>query len=58
LLDSPAGFFGGDYAALIRGLHSLFQDAAGRGAYLNCRLIADKRIGGLSHAFTVAWIGG
>jgi hypothetical protein len=51
LLDSLAGFFGGNQTAFIGGLHSLFQDPAGSWAYLNCRLVANKRINavGLSH---------
>ena len=47
-------------AAFIGGLHSLLQDTAGCRAYLNCRLVANKRINGglgLSHTFTVALIG-
>jgi len=60
LLDSLAGFFGGNQAALIRGLHSPLQDAAGCWAYLNCRLIANKWIDtlGLGHALTVTLISG
>jgi hypothetical protein len=58
LLDSLSGFFGGNQAALIGGLHSLLQDAAGCRAYLHGRLFANKRIDalGLSHNFTVAQI--
>jgi hypothetical protein len=60
LLDSLAGFAGGNQAAFIGGLHSLRQDAFGCRAYLNRGLTANKRIGtfGLSHAFTVTRIGG
>jgi len=56
LLDSLAGVFGRNQTALVSGLHSLLQDAAGGRAYLNSRLVANKRIDalGLSHTFTVA----
>jgi hypothetical protein len=51
LLDSLAGFCGGNQTAFIGGLHSLFQNPAGGWAYLNCRLAANKRINalGLDH---------
>ena len=58
--DSLAGFFGGYHAAFAGGSRSLFQDAPGRGADLNGRPVADKRIDalGVGHIFTVARIGG
>jgi hypothetical protein len=60
LLDSVAGFFGGDQAALSSGLHSLFQDPAGCWAYFNRGPVANKRIDAvdLGHTFTLAQIGG
>ena len=60
MLDSLAGFFGGNQAAFIGGLHSLLQDAAGCWADLNCRLVRNKWIDalGLGHTFTVAQISG
>ena len=60
MLDLPAGFFGGNHAALIGGFHPLSQDAADCRADLNFRLVANKRIDTLDprHIFTVARIGG
>jgi hypothetical protein len=60
LVDSLAGFVGGNQSAFIGGLHALFQDAARCWAYLNCWVVADKRIDvlGLCHTFTVARISG
>jgi urocanate hydratase len=60
LLDSLAGFFGGYDAAFVGGSRSLFQEAAGRGADLNGRLVANKRIDalGVGHISTIARIGG
>jgi hypothetical protein len=60
LVDSLAGFAGGNQAAFIGGLHALFQEAAGRWVDLNSRLVGNKRIDalGLCHTFTVARISG
>jgi hypothetical protein len=59
LLDSLAGFFGGNQAAFIGGFHSLLQDATSCLAYLDW-LIANKRIDilDLTHTFTVSRISG
>ena len=59
MLDSLAGFFGGDQTAFIGGLHSLLEETAGSRAYLNCGIVANKWIDALdlSHTLTVARIG-
>ena len=58
MLDSLAGFFGGNQAAFIGGFHSLLQEATGCLAYTDW-LIANKRIAmlDLSHTLTIARIG-
>lgn len=60
MLDSLASFFGGNQVAFIGARHALLQHTAGCRAYLNYRLVANKRVEalGLSHPFTVARIGG
>jgi hypothetical protein len=56
LVDSLAGFAGGNQSAFIGALHTLFQEAAGRWADLNSRIAGNKRIDdfGLGHTLTVA----
>lgn len=56
LHDSSASLIGGNQAAFLGRLHALLENAAGCRAYLNCRLVRNKRIGALAlgHTFTVA----